>query len=169
MAESRNIENCFLYFPQFRVDYAVLENTGIIKRHGCNGYEWTKSKTSLAQYFKWIAGNNKHRVQGGFWEPVDTIFLIKGKPIKRGSLSHNASQNGNHAKEEYSRDFLKIKSIVEKYRKKVKREEDVKEYFQEIKGIIESSGGDSFQESDRALKKIVKAIESYKDFVSKNE
>jgi hypothetical protein len=58
---------------------------------------------------------------------------------------------------------------VETYREKVKREEAVKEYFQEIKSIVESSGDDSFQESDRALKKIVRTVENYKDFVSKNE
>jgi hypothetical protein len=168
MAKSKNIENCFSYFPQFRVDYPVLESTGIIKRSGRDNYEWTKSKTSLAQYFKWIAGNDKYRTEGGFWNPINAVFLIKGEPIKT-SLSHNASRNGNEAKKEYSKDFIKIKNIVETYREKVKREEAVKEYFQKIKGIVESSGKGSFQESDRALKKIVKAIESYKNFVSKNE
>jgi hypothetical protein len=169
MAENRNIENCFSYFPQFQVDYPVLESTGIIKRSGRDGYEWTKSKTSLAQYFKWIAGNDKYRTEGGFWNPINAVFSIKGKPIKPYSLSHNASRNGNEAKKEYSKDFVKIKNIVEKYREKVRREEAVKEYFQKIKGIVESSGNDNFQESDRALKKIVKTIESYKNFVSKNE
>jgi hypothetical protein len=169
MAESENIEDCFSYFPQFRADYPVLESTGIIKRSGRNGYEWTKSKTSLAQYFKWVAGNDKYRIQGGFWKPIETAFLIRGKAIERGSLSHNASRNGNEAKKEYSKDFADIKNIVKTYRKKIRREEAVKEYFQEIKSIIESSGNDSFQESDRALKKIIKTIESYKNFVSKNE
>jgi hypothetical protein len=147
----------------------VLESAGIIKRSGRDSCEWTKSKTSLAQYFKWAAGNDKYRIQGGFWKPIEATFLIKGKPIERGSLSHNASRNGNDAKKEYSKDFVKIKNIVETYREKVRREEAVKEYFQEIKGIVESSGDESFQESDRALKKIVKTVESYKDFVSKNE
>jgi hypothetical protein len=166
MAESKNL---FSYFPQFRADYPVLESTGIIKRHGRDGYEWSKSKTSLAQYFKWIAGNYTYRIQGGFWYPVETMFWIKRKPVKRGSLSHNASRNGNDTKKDYSKDFLEIKSIVETYREKVKREEAVKECFREIKGIIESSGSDNFEESDRALKKIIKTIESYKIFVSKNE
>jgi hypothetical protein len=97
------------------------------------------------------------------------VFLIKGKPIKPYSLSHNASRNGNEAKKEYSKDFVKIKNIVETYREKVKREEAVRECFQKIKSIVESSGNGSFHESDRAIKKIVKTIENYKDFVSKNE
>jgi hypothetical protein len=176
MAKSKNweIENCFLYFPQFQDDYAVLENTGIIKRYGHNGcYEWTKNKTSLAQYFHWIAKDDRRRTQGGFWKPIETMFLIEGKPIKRGALSHNASRNGNEAKKEYSKDFAEIKNIVETYREEVKREEAVekavKECYQKIKDIVESSGNDSFQESDRALKKIVKTIEGYKGFVSKNK
>jgi hypothetical protein len=168
MANGKNITNCFSCFPQFLDDFIALEKAGIIKRTGRSvSYEWTKSKTSLAQYFKWAAGNNKYRIQGGFWNPIETTFLIKGKPIRRGSLSHNASRNGNEAKKEYSKDFAEIKNIVETYREKVKREEAVKECFREIKGIVESSGNDSFQESDRALKKIVKIIESYKNFCFK--
>jgi hypothetical protein len=168
MAESGNIENCYSYFPQFRVDYTGLVEAEIIKSVD-NHYEWTKSKTSLGQYFKWIAGNDKYRIKGGLWHPVETTFWIEKKPIKRGSISHNTSRNGNEAKKEYSRDFVKIKDIVETYREKVKREEAVKACFQEIKSIAESFGSDSFLESDKALKKIVKTIESYKDFVSKNE
>jgi hypothetical protein len=169
MAENRSIENCFSYFPQFRVDYPILESTGVIKRSGRDNYEWTKSKTSLAQYFKWIARKDKYRTEDGFWNPINAVFLIKEKPIKPQSLSHNASRNGNEAKKEYSKDFLEIKNIVEAYRGKLKREETVKKCFHEIKSIVESSGNDSFQEYDRALKKIVKTIERYKNFVSKNE
>jgi hypothetical protein len=77
MAKNKNLENCFSYFPQFWVDYPVLESTGIIKRSGHNSYEWTKSKTSLARYFKWAAGNDKYRIQGGFWKPIETAFLIR--------------------------------------------------------------------------------------------
>jgi hypothetical protein len=165
MTKSDNLENCFSYFPQFRDDYPVLESTGIIKPVD-NHYEWTKSKTSLGQYFNWLKGNKKYRrIRHGSWHPVETTFWIKGKPIKRGSVSPNASSNGNAAKKEYSKDFLKIKTIVETYREKLEREEAVKECYQKIKSIIESSGNDSFQGSDRALKKIVKMIESYKDFV----
>jgi hypothetical protein len=168
MADKKYPYSCFRYFPQFLHDYDGLVKAGIIKPVD-NHYEWTKSKTSLAQYFKWIAGNEKSRTQGGLWHPVETTFWINEKPIKWGSLSHNASRNGNEAKKEYSKDFVEIKNIVETYRKKVKREEAVKECFQKIKGIIESSGNDSFQESDRALKRIVKTVESYKTFVSTNE
>jgi hypothetical protein len=159
---------CFRHFPQFRFDYPVLESTGIIKPAD-NYLEWTKSKTSLAQYFKWISRNDKRRIEGGLWNPVEAAFWIKEKPIKQGSLSHNASRNGNEAKKEYSKDFVKIKTIVETYQEKVKREEAVEACFLKIKVIVESSGNDSFQESDRALKKIIKTIENYKDFVSKNE
>jgi hypothetical protein len=168
MADRKYINRCFEYFPQFFDDHAGLVKSGIIKPAG-NYYEWTKSKTSLGQYFKWIAGSETYRIPGGFWHPVETTFLIKGKPIARGSLSHNASRNGNYAKKETSKDFDKIKNIMEFYREEIRRQEAVIECFQEIKGIVASARGEGFTESDRALKKIVKAVKSYKDFVSKNE
>jgi uncharacterized protein (UPF0335 family) len=165
MADREYINNCFEYFPRFFDDYAGLAEAGIIKPVG-DYCEWTASKTSLGQYFKWIAGNEKYRIPGGFWHPVETVFLIKGKPIERGSLSHNASSNGNNAKKKTSKDFDKIKNIVESYREELRRQEAVIECFQEIKNIVASAKGEGFNESDRALKKIMKAM---KDFVSKNE
>jgi hypothetical protein len=103
----REYENsCFRYFPQFERDYAGLAEAGIIKPAG-NNYDWTASKTSLGQYFKWIAGNEKYRIPGSFWHPVETVFLIKGKPIERGSLSHNASSNGNNAKRKPQKILIK--------------------------------------------------------------
>jgi hypothetical protein len=55
---------------------------------------------------------------------------------------------------------------VESYREELRRQEAVIECFQEIKNIVASAKGEDFNESDRALKKIMKAM---KDFVSKNE
>jgi hypothetical protein len=56
MADKKYPYSCFRYFPQFSHDYDGLVEAGIIKPLD-NHYEWTKSKTSLGQYFKWIAGN----------------------------------------------------------------------------------------------------------------
>jgi hypothetical protein len=44
---------CFIDFPQFRDDFEVLIVEGYVKATGSETCEWIKSKTSLAQYFKW--------------------------------------------------------------------------------------------------------------------
>jgi hypothetical protein len=106
------LPECFLDFPRFGDDFEVLVAGGYIKTTGSGTCEWTKSKTSLAEYFKWI-GHDTKRVIGGFWAPISKCF-----GMDRRSLSKGAGNNANPLKPEYSRDFVRIKTILEKHRKK---------------------------------------------------
>jgi hypothetical protein len=50
--------------------------------------------------FLWWLGDtfNINKIQGGFWKPIESVFVVDGQEIKRGSLSHLANSNGNYAK-----------------------------------------------------------------------
>ena len=112
----------------FSWDKEILINKGIITQLFDDNvptpvaeclYNWTKSKTSLAEYFKWI-GKNAHDVPGGFWEPIEAVFLINGKPIKRGSLRKLAGNNANLLKPDESKGLKEIKELLLPYRKQLK-------------------------------------------------
>jgi hypothetical protein len=60
---------CFMTYPQFKEDLEVLIAEGYIKITNSETCEWTKTKTSLAEYFKW-AGYDAEWVIGGFWAPI---------------------------------------------------------------------------------------------------
>jgi hypothetical protein len=103
---------CFKFFHQFHADFNVLVREGFLKRTGPETCEWLKSKTSLAEYFKWI-GWDAEWVSGGFWAPIETAF-----GIKRHTLRKLAGNNANPLKLEESKDFIKIKAILLIYRAK---------------------------------------------------
>ncbi|MDR0585070.1 MAG: hypothetical protein LBG57_12115 [Treponema sp.] len=136
-------------------DYSALKKAGIVHRIiYSDRFLWTKSKTSLAEYFKWLGDTYTIiKVQGGFWEPIESVFVVDGQAIKRGSLSHLANSNGNYAKKE-SKDFAEIKSIIEPYRESIKHAAS----FGKIKGIVESCNDDDPLSIDSALKKIAEII-----------
>jgi len=140
-------------FPRFYGDIPILIDNEIIKPVDASSpldlYHWTKSKTSLAEYFKWI-GRNETNVRGGFWRPVEKMFLIKGKPIKKGTLSRLASNNANPLKPDESSDFRMIMEIVQQYRGKNEKQQKT---FCTIKDIIRET--DEFPETmQEALEKI---------------
>jgi len=150
-----DIAHCFLFYPQFQADFAILSHNGVIRRTAFDQYEWTKSKTSLAEYFKWI-GNNVYLVPGGFWAPVEKVFKIN-----KGTLRRLAGGNANPLKPEESGDFKKIKKLVERYRKEVKEQEQQeqkdREIFDAIKTLVdevENAKGKDIEKTREALKKI---------------
>jgi hypothetical protein len=121
---------CFNDFPQFREDLDVLIDEGYVKITGPETCKWTKTKTSLAEYFKW-AGYDAEWVIGGFWAPISKCF-----GINRRSLSRLASNNANPLKPEYSRDFIKIKAVLEKHRKKERTKQTERRIYNYIKKLI---------------------------------
>jgi hypothetical protein len=121
---------CFIDFPQFRYDFEVLVAKGYVKITGPETCEWTKSKTSLAQYFKW-AGHDAEWVTGGFWAPISRLF---GQPQR--NLSRNASPNANPLKPEESKDFTKIKAILQQHRKRQEIKQNEKRIYNYIKKLI---------------------------------
>jgi hypothetical protein len=121
---------CFMEYPQFKEDLEVLVAEGYVKVTGPETCKWTKSKTSLADYFKWT-GYDAEGVIGGFWAPISKCFGENQR-----SLSRLASNNANPIKKEYSRAFLKIKPILEKHRKKVKMRDAERQIYNYIKKLI---------------------------------
>ena len=133
------ITHCFIFYNHFKKEFHFLLELGIIKRIGFDHYEWTKSKTSLAEYFRWL--DRKFPVEGGYWAPIAKAFIVKGKAITTRQLSKLASGNGNAAKPKESKDFKIIKKIVEEYREAVKlqEEQDQKDMraFYDIKKLVD--------------------------------
>jgi hypothetical protein len=121
---------CFMDFHQFKEDLEVLIAEGYVKIIGQETCKWTKSKTSLAEYFKWTSYDAEW-VTGGFWAPITRCFGENQR-----SLSRLASNNANPLKPEYSRDFIKIKVILEKHRKKAEMRDAERQIYNYIKKLI---------------------------------
>jgi hypothetical protein len=148
-----NIAHCFINFGLFRGDIKILIAEGVIKHEAFDRYEWTKSKTSLAEYFKWIGGDAPY-VPGGFWAPVEKTFSIK-----RGTLRKLAGNNANPLKPPESKDFIKIKEMVLRYRAEIAREQKEKAIFVAIKRLM-----DETQDSDpETIRKNLKRIKEFFD------
>jgi hypothetical protein len=103
---------CFIEFPLFRDDYSCLVGNGFLKQvtaspsEPIERYEWLKSKTSLADYFRWV-GCKAGRITGGFWCPVSRAF-----GMDKGQLQKLAGGNGNMCKPPESKDFAVLKALV---------------------------------------------------------
>ena len=57
-------------------------------------------------------------------------------------MSRGASTNGNFAKPEYSKDFLKIKMILEEHRKKIQVMRKELRLFRKIKRLVLEAGNE---------------------------
>jgi len=143
--ELEDISHCFMLFPLFHFDFNILFSEGIIKRTDLDLYEWTKSKTSLAEYFKWI-GKKECDIPGGFWAPIEKVFKIN-----RRMLSKLASGNGNGSKPDESKDFIKIKGLVVQYREEIRQKEE------EAKRLNEEQA--KLQKNFKAINKLIEKAE----------
>jgi len=166
IGKMEDISRCFRYFDQFRKDFPALYDSdkGVIKRIAFDHYEWTKSETSLAEYFKWIGEEERKKIEknqlnipGGFWNPIATVFR---KNQRR--LSKLAGNNANPFKPKESKGFKEIRKIVEEYREKVKRQAEQerkdRETFTAIKTIIDETAGGDIKEIRTVLEKIKTAL-----------
>jgi hypothetical protein len=122
---------CFVEFPQFKENLGVLVAEGYVKITSPETCTWTKSKTSLAEYFKWT-GYDAEGVIGGFWAPISKCFGIDQRSLSRG-----ASHNANPLKPEYSRDFIKIRVILEGHREKERIKQTERQIYDYIKRLIQ--------------------------------
>jgi hypothetical protein len=131
-----HLSHLLTHFPLFTEDFPVLEDAGIIERTTPYTFKWTKSNTSLAEYFIFI-GNDASDVPEGFWSPVENVFTTKRGPLKRGSLTKLASRlkslsaDNRKANAIYntklpdpvkSQEFKKIENLVEGYRKQEQKD-----------------------------------------------
>jgi hypothetical protein len=122
--------DCFVTYPQFKEDLEALVAEGYVKITGPETCKWTKSKTSLAEYFKW-ACYDAELVTGGFWAPIAKCFGENQR-----SLSRLASNNANPLKNDYSRAFIKIRPVLERHRKKAEMRDTERQIYNYIKKLI---------------------------------
>jgi len=106
---------------------------GFVRQISSERCEWLKSKTSLAEYFKWV-GCEAGRITGGFWNPVSRAF-----GMDKGQLQKLAGRNGNWCKPDESRDFTMLKALILPRRQKALRiRREVAAYNAVVKLISES-------------------------------
>ena len=142
------LQECFFSFYYFQYDFEILVREGYMRVTSPSTCEWLKSKTSLAEYFKWT-GFDADCVPGGFWSPVENAF-----GIKRHSLRKLAGNNANPLKREVSKDFERIKPILEKHRE----EEDFKSYQKRVFRYIKYHVLNVEDENLEAIEPLLKII-----------
>ena len=71
---------CFMDFPQFDEDMDVLVREGYLVVTSPETCEWTKSKTSLAEYFKWSIYSATSNIKSGS-SPLKRIFKASADEI----------------------------------------------------------------------------------------
>jgi len=143
---------CFIEFPLFRDDYPCLQANGFIRRVSPERCEWLRSKTSLAEYFKWV-GRKAGRVTGGFWCPVSRAF-----GTDKGQLQKLAGRNGNWCKPEESKDFAVLKALVLPLREKALRIRKEAEAYGSIVRLVNEAKCDNPEKKHDFLQEIKKII-----------
>ena len=143
---------CFIEFPLFGVDYICLEANGFIRHVSPERCEWLKSKTSLAEYFKWV-GSEAGRITGGFWSPISRAF-----GMNKGQLQKLAGRNGNWCKLEESRDFAVLKALVLPPRKKALRIRRDVEAYDSIVNLVNEAKCENPETRHDFLQKIRKIL-----------
>ena len=99
-------------FPVFHVDHYYFLESGIIKKITPDQYEWTKSKSSLALYFRKNVRADDSIIQGGFWQGIEKTFNLK-----RGTLARLYNlYNHPYSPRKYPRDYVDIINQLEIYR-----------------------------------------------------
>ena len=143
---------CFIEFPLFRDDYPCLEANGFIRRVSPERCEWLKSKTSLAEYFRWV-GYKAGRVTGGFWCPISRAF-----GTDKGQLQKLAGRNGNWCKPEESKDFAVLKALVLPLRRNALRIRKESEAYDSIVRLVNEAKCDNPEKKHDFLQKIKKIL-----------
>ena len=144
---------CLKSFPQFQKDLEILIREGFIRITSPSSCEWLKTKTSLAEYFKWACGDAKG-ISGGFWAPIGNAF---GK--KQRNLSRLAGHNANPIKPDKSKDFIRLKAVLQPLRIQEEKKQNELQAFRNIKRLILSEGKDEEPEAiHRVLEKISEFI-----------
>ena len=96
-----DLRSCFDSFPQFLKDYPLLTKKGFIIEND-TGFEWTRSNTSLAQYFlRFIKNYNMS------WVHIEAAFNIKKNSLKQ--LAYNSN-------DKKTKDYIDIIQALEPYR-----------------------------------------------------
>ena len=143
---------CFIEFPLFRDDYNCLEANGFLRQVSPERCEWLKSKTSLAEYFKWV-GEEAGRITGGFWCPISRAF-----GTDKGQLQKLAGRNGNWCKPPESKDFAVLKALVLPLRKKALRIRTERTAYHAIVKLVNGTKCDTPKKIHDVLREIKKNL-----------
>ena len=145
---------CFIEFPLFRDDFPCLEANGFVRRVSPERCEWLKSKTSLAEYFRWV-GREAGRITGGFWRPVSRAFGMDKKQLQK-----LAGRNGNWCKPTNSRDFTALKALVLPLRKEARRIRMEADAYNAILHLANKSKCDNHETIHDFLQEVQKILSS---------
>ena len=143
---------CLIEYPLFGVDYRTLEANGFVRQISPERCEWLKSKTSLAEYFRWV-GCKAGRITGGFWSPISRAF-----GMDKGQLQKLAGRNGNWCKPEESRDFAVLKTLVLPRRRKALRIRREAASYNAIAKLVNETKGRKPETIHDVLQKIEKIL-----------
>jgi len=143
---------CLIEFPLFGDDYCCLEANGFVRQASPERCEWLKSKTSLAEYFKWV-GCEAGRITGGFWSPISRAFGMNKRQLQK-----LAGRNGNWCKPEESKDFAVLKALVlPRRRKKLRIRREAAAYNAIVK-LVNETKCDKPKEIHDVLQKMKKIL-----------
>jgi hypothetical protein len=140
------VEECFHYFPQFRMDFRFLvEKEFVIEAE--HGLIWPGDETSLGLYFHNFKKSCK-KVKGGFWRPIETAFNKT-----RGSLRHLVSSNGRGP----VKPSIYYDDLMEKLGQHRKKLNDIV-VFLNIQKIIQDADDKNYNSMKQSLDKIMSLI-----------
>ena len=142
--------DCLELYPYFIDDIHIFIKEGYLEVTSSKTCKWLKSKTSLAEYFKWT-GYEAGYIPGGFWAPIENTF-----GIKRHNLRRLAGKNGNVLKNDESRDFIKIKPLLEQVRVQEEEMYNERRIFMYIKHLFIYAEDEKLETIKRVLEDIAK-------------
>ena len=104
---SRDFEWYLVTYRDLENDVGILIASGVIEEHD-EWLNWTKSKKSLAEFFKTQFEKCPH----GLYKAAADAFKCRGKPVTASQLAHLANNNGEENKCHASPDFIGIKKLL---------------------------------------------------------
>jgi hypothetical protein len=145
---------CFIEFPLFNDDYDCLVKAGYIEPVSPEQCKWLKSKTSLAEYFRWV-GKGHGRITGGFWNPISRAF-----GMNKMQLQKLAGRNGNVWKKPESRHFEDLKDLVIPCRLKLRRIYWETAAFNEINKLMNETKSKEPETTPETIHDVLQKIEN---------
>jgi hypothetical protein len=100
----READHVFLFYPEFKRDYRLLEREKFLERNG-DRLKWLKSKKSLSEYFGY-----QKKAKGGNaeWKSIEALFEVTDL---KNSFSNNGDVYGKNLSKDY-KNLLEIKNTL---------------------------------------------------------
>ncbi|MDR1287107.1 MAG: hypothetical protein LBK08_05825 [Treponema sp.] len=100
----READQVFLFYPEFKRDYQLLEGGKFLERNG-DRLKWLKSKKSLSEYFGY---QKKAKGRNAEWKSIEALFEVTGL---KNSFSNNGDAYGKNPSKDY-KNLLEIKNAL---------------------------------------------------------